>query len=194
MNFLTYATFVLFLGFAVSSCSGDDGADGVDGATGSIGTSGTNGTDGNANVTTISLPYEDITWTTGLFLGRTSNVFTLSESAVTQDIIDHGTVLGYAKLYDLWYPLPFTWENSAGSERQHITHTYSLNNITLYAYKTSGVLNPSVVSEFRFMLITDNTVTGRSSSIENIINELAVANVDVNDYYAVCAYYGINPE
>ena len=64
----------------------------------------------------------------------------------------------------------------------------------LFAYRTSGVLNPGSVLEYRFMLITDNTVTsGRISSDESVQDRLNDAGVDINNYFEVCHYFGIDP-
>jgi len=124
-------------------------------------------------------------------LGRTSNVFTLDTAAVTQDIIDHGTVLAYCNLYDSWYALPFSWESTGGTEREYVFHTYSLNTIKLYAYQTTGVLDPSAITEYRFLLITDNTVNKSESGEQNILKQLENAGVDINNYYQVMDYYGL---
>ncbi len=185
----------LFLIVGLISCegpAGPAGAAGTDGVDGVDGVDGTDGVDGNANVTVISLMETDITWTAGNFLGRTANVFSFTESAVNQDIIDHGTVLGYCFLNPNWYALPFTWENSGGTSRQYVFHTYQLNTISLYAYQTAGVLDPNSISEYRFLLITDNTVTKRASTGQIVLEKLKNAGVDVNDYYSVMDYFGLN--
>lgn len=190
IKILTYVVFALFLGLVTSSC-------GSDGAEGPAGSAGTNGTDGNANVSIISLSTSDITWTTGSFLGTAANTFTLTDNRVNSDIIDYGAVLGYSRINDEWYALPFTWSSNTSS--QYIFHTYALDTITLYAYSTDGVLNPSALEEYRFMLITDNTVTATSSARpaktkQKIQDELKAAGVDINDYYAVMDYYGLDTE
>jgi hypothetical protein len=171
---------------------GADGQDGTDGINGTDGADGADGADGNANVTIVSLMYGDITWTAGTYLGRTANTYSLTESAVNQDIIDHGTVLGYCFLNPNWYPLPFIWENSAGTSRQYTLHGYSLNTITLFSYQTSGVLSPNAISEFRFLIITDNTITKSASSGQEILDKLERAGVDVNDYYEVMDYFELD--
>jgi hypothetical protein len=190
---LTLTTLLLY------SCTkegpaGPAGTNGTNGKDGTNGTNGTNGKNGNANVTVISLLKADITWTAGTYLGRAANTFALTNTAVNANIIDHGTVLGYGKLTSGWYPMPFYWETSDGTSRQCVTFTYALNNITLWSWQTSGVLNPSATSEFRFLLITDNTVTpskGASVSSEILYN-LSKAGVDVNNYYAVMDYFGLD--
>jgi hypothetical protein len=194
-NLMFAAFFFIAAGFI--SCEGDKGdtgpagADGVDGIDGVDGTDGTDGADGNANVIIISLLEEDITWTAGSYLGRTSNVFTLDTTAVTQDIVDHGTVLGFCTINPTWYALPFTWENAAGTSRQYVFHTYALDMINLYAYQTSGVLFPGAITEYRFLLITDNTVLTKSSSGKNVLSRMEQAGVDVTNYYEVMDYFGL---
>jgi len=174
--------------------AGPTGLTGATGSAGSNGTNGTNGTNGNANVITISLLTADITWTAGSFFGRTANTYALTNTGVNSDIIDHGTVLGYYRTSSTWSPLPFYWENNAGTSRQSVVFTYALNTITLWAWATSGALIPSVLSEYRFLLITDNTVTpakGVSASSE-ILDKFKKAGVDVNDYYEVMDYFGLD--
>lgn len=193
---LIFAVF-FFVAAGLVSCEGDTGpagpagANGIDGVDGVDGTDGTDGADGNANVTIISLLEEDITWTAGSYLGRTANVFTFDTTAVTQDIVDHGTVLAFCMINPVWYALPFTWENSAGTSRQYVFHTYLLDAINLYAYQTSGVLDPGAISEYRFLLITDNTVLTKSSSGKNILSRMEQAGVDVTNYYEVMDYFGL---
>lgn len=184
LKFKYLAGLFLIVGlFACEGPSGDDGIDGVDGV---------DGTNGNANVTTVSLLLADITWTEGLYLGRTTNVFNLTESAVTQDVIDHGTVLGYAFTLSRWWALPFSWENSTGTSTDYVLHSYALNTISLYAYDTAGVLNPNALSEYRFLIITDNTVTKSTSLKAPILDKLKNAGVDVNNYYEVADYFGLD--
>jgi len=179
--------------FACEGPEGPQGPVGPTGATGPQGPAGADGEDGNANVVTISLLGADITWTVGDYLGRLANVYSLTDNAVNQDIIDHGTVLGYFYIdfFETWYPMPFIWENEAGTIKQYVLFTYSLNTITLYAFQSSGVLDPGL-TEYRFLLITDNTVTAKGESSDKaIIEKLTKAGVDVNDYYSVMDYFGL---
>jgi hypothetical protein len=172
---------------------GDTGATGADGADGADGATGADGQNGNANVKTINLLSTDITWTEGDYLGRVANTFTLTNDAVNADIIDHGVVLGYCKLA-VWYQLPFTWESNDGSSREYVLHNYELNKITLIAYETNGVLSPDAITEYRFLLITDNTITGGkgASSDKDILSKLFKNGVDVSNYYEVMDYFGLD--
>jgi len=189
----------LFLIVGLFACEGPPGADGADGADGTDGIAGTAGTDGadgadgadgNANMTIVSLLSSDITWTAGSYLGRDANIFDLTENSVNQDIIDHGTVLGFCYLSSKWWGLPFIWEGNGGTSTQHVLHSYALNTISLYAYNTAGVFNPGGITEYRFLLITDNTVT--KSSGGDILDKLSNAGVDVNNYYELMDYFDLD--
>lgn len=194
----------LFIMTAVAglfACEGPDGPMGPTGPKGDtgpigpIGQTGPAGKDGNANVTIISLLSKDITWLEGEYLRRPASFYSIEDAPVNDNIVDHGLVLGYCSIYDNWHLLPLTWENSDGTERQYILHSYSLNTITLYAYQTSGVMEPDplVITEYRFMLITDKTVTGTkgTSAEKNILIKLEKAGVNVNNYHEVLDYFGL---
>ncbi|HQG76640.1 MAG TPA: collagen-like protein [Bacteroidales bacterium] len=183
------------------ACEGPDGPMGPTGPKGDtgpigpIGQTGPAGKDGNANVTVVSLLSKDITWLEGEYLRRPANFYSIEDAPVDDDIIDHGVVLGYCSVYDNWQILPLTWENSDGTERQYILHSYSPNTITLYAYQTSGVMEPDplVITEYRFMLITDKTVTGTKGvpAEKNILMKLEKAGVNINNYHEVLDYFGL---
>jgi hypothetical protein len=180
--------------------AGPQGPQGPQGETGPVGPQGPQGPqgpagqDGNSNVIIIGFAREDVTWTEGSYLGRTANVFDYNDEAITQDIVDHGLVLGFIRLGTFWYNLPFYWENNAGTNRQHITFVYSLNLIRLFAYQTTGLLNPGAVVEYRFLLITDNTVmTPSTTSAGNILSRLEAAGVDVARYEEVMNHFGLDP-
>lgn len=169
---------------------GPTGPQGQQGPQGEVGPQGPQGEAGNANVVSISIDDADVTWTAGTYLGRTSNVFTYTDEAIDQDIIDHGTVIGYLLLFEEWYLMPLIWENTAGTSRQYIIYTYNLNTINLYAYQTSGVLTPGT-TEYRFLLITDNTVMGKTSSGGDVLSKLKSAGIDINNYYEVMDHFGL---
>ena len=203
---MSLAIMLAFIGFA--SCEGPEGPEGPAGPTGATGQTGPagpqgpagedgeDGVDGNANVTVISLPASEITWTEAIYLGRSANIYSLINNAINQDILDHGTILGYCKISeapDIWTPLPFFNESNDGLNRMYIQFDYSLNKITLMAYQTSGAFDPTgYFMEYRFMLITDNTITGAKGTVsEDIIERLQKAGVDVNNYSEVAKYFGI---
>jgi hypothetical protein len=176
--------------------AGQKGDTGPAGPAGPTGQTGQAGKDGNANVTVISLLGEDVTWLEGEYLRRPASFYSLEDEAVNEDIIDHGIVLGYCNILGNWYVMPLTWEDEDGGERQYVLHTYSLNTITLFAYQTSGFmeLDADVFLEYRFMLITDNTVLGKKglSAKDNILMKLKDDGVDINNYNEVADYFGLN--
>ena len=95
---------------------------------------------------------------------------------------------------DTWYPLPFTWDKES-SLWQRVTFTYKLNEIKLYAYQASGGLIPGGIANWKFILITDNTVARSpgSDAASAIESQLASAGVDIDNYLDVCAYYNLKP-
>ena len=169
---------------------GDTGATGV---AGPAGQTGENGQNGNANVQIINLPSTSITWIEGEYLGRIANVFSFTDDRINEDIINHGTVLGYCYLLEEWRSLPIIWEDVDGILRQYVLHTYSPNTITLYAFQTGDVLDPGEITEYRFMLITDNTIMGTKGekSGNTILEKLSLAGVDPDNYYQVMKYFGL---
>ncbi len=195
---MNLAIMIAFLGFV--SCEGPEGPEGPvgpkgdkgdTGATGATGATGQDGQDGNANVTVIKLLAEDITWAEEEFLGQPSNTFILESSNVNEDIIDHGAVFGYGSIEGEWFQLPLEFELSDGSFKVNLLYTYGLNWIKLYAYSTSGAFEPAI-SEYRFLLITGNTVPGsKGASEESIKSMLIKAGVDISDLDQVMDYYGI---
>lgn len=188
---LTYLAGI-FLMMGIFSCEGPAGPAGADGTNGVDGVDGVDGLDGNANVTIVTLDAADISWTAGTFLGRATNIYSFTETAVSQDIVDHGTVLGFCYTNSQWWAMPFTWVNEGGTNFQTVFHSYALETISLHAYQTTGVLNPAAITEYRFLLITDNTVTKSAASGEVLLEKLTNAGVDVNDYYSVMDYFGLN--
>lgn len=198
---MNLAIMIAFVGFV--SCEGPEGPEGPagpkgdkgdTGVAGPAGQDGQDGQDGNANVTSINLLSSEIEWTEIEYMGRSVNSFALENDAVNEDIIDHGAVLGFCLIDTIWTNLPLTWESPAGTDRLYVLYGYSLNKITLMAYITSGVLDPSfIIDAYRFLLITDNTVAGSKgkSAEDEIKSKLLKAGVDPENYYQVIEYLGL---
>lgn len=196
--------FILALGGLVA-CEGPEGPEGPagqkgdkgdQGVAGPQGPAGQNGKDGNANVTTISILASEIEWEEDNYFGRTANVYFVENANITEDIINHGTVLGYCKVSempDIWSALPFIRESNDGSNRMYVQFDYWLNYITLVAYQTTGFFDPAdYIMEYRFMLITDNTITNaKGKNSEELLARLYKAGIDVNNYYEVINYFGL---
>ena len=95
MKFLTFSMMVLAL--VLTSCSAEDGVDGTNGAigaTGPAGSDGADGQDGNANVI-YSNWFQPSAWTGG---GTAFAFFDKTAVGLTQEVMDQGAVLAYAKL------------------------------------------------------------------------------------------------
>ena len=193
IKFLTYATFILFLGFAASTCSGDDGADG---ATGPAGVAGTNGTDGNANVQTYV--FNNPVWSTS------NSYLRLSIGSLSTSVGNGDAILGYvnqAAIANI-FSVPGTVITPNGNKQYGVSYVSS--NYDIISYDPDGSRTATAdlpaMTWVKVIIIgstgtTDTDGNGRVASTQQVVyNELESAGVDVNDYYAVCAYYGINPE
>lgn len=220
MKFLTYATFVLFLGFAISSCSGDDGIDGAmgsagvagtDGADGTDGTDGTNGdngadgADGNANVQTYV--YNDPIWNNNGFGMEIDMANVLSDDILENDAlmvyVKHSGVDMVANIPgNVWTP---GWRNYGVNIGNSVSTDPGIFILQITSFEMGGTptLNGNLASiDWVKVIIIESTSTtttdgngGKAANTkQTVYSELEAAGVDVNDYYAVCAYYGINPE
>ena len=181
MKFLTYATFVLFLGFAVSSCSGDDGADG---ATGPAGADGADGADGNANV--VSSDWFSVDWSTAT---GTFASYDHDTTDITTDDVHSSAILVYVRYtFDstLIYQLPMDLGTGL------IQYRVEPGTVRLWVSNETSVTFTE--ADGRYVIIKSSNSGRAADPQQAVYNELAAANVDVNDYYAVCAYYGINPQ
>lgn len=150
---------------------GEQGPPGQPGEDGQDGTDGQDGQDGNANVT--SYLFTDQTLTTGF-----NNPFEIP--AITQEIMDHGVVLGYMREtgdYG-WYGLPF----NTGTNYIHI-YTISTGLLKLNSSFSISKL------DLRFIVIEGKN--GSSGKANTIRDELKEADVDISDYYQVATYLGL---
>ena len=193
LKFLTYTVFVLFLSMSITSCKGDDGTEGPAGA---------DGQDGNANVQTIR--FQSPQWNTS-----TQTLFkqmTLQVPEITNEDINYSVILHYISFQNQHYtllPVDNHFINGVGPGFSISASPSNLSS-TIRISKTTNVALPNPTPSVDFVKIiiikpsdiTTITGNGRVSNPQQqaIYDELATANVDINNYYAVCAYYGINPE
>ena len=136
------------------SCSkpenGTNGTNGVDGKNGTSGEVGTTGPAGSANVI-----YSD--WTTVIFSGTSPNYScNIIAPAITQNILDRGTVIVFSKSSNNIYPLPYTY--SPSSSNDYILPLFKLGNVTLYA-------NVTYLTVFRYIIIPSGVPAGRGTTI-----------------------------
>ncbi len=182
MRFLSYVTFVLFLGLAISSCT-------KEGPQGPAGQNGTDGADGNANVKTFI--FNNPSWE------NSNSYMILNISELTQDVLDNDAILGYIKInFTSYYSIP-------GGTPDNFFRVYmDVGQYKIKAEDFDGNDDPTPpnLEKVKVLIIESTnttTVTGNgrpANPTQAVLEELAAANVDVNDYYAVCKYYGIDPK
>ncbi len=177
-KFLTYVIFVLFLGFAITACSGDDGDTGPAGADG---IDGQDGQDGNANVQTFV--FNNPTWS--------GSSMALAVPAITQEVLDNDQVLGYW-LAGGW------WKSTNGPYLTGIlSDTHYSGGFAIVAHEYDGSFDntPPTIEKLKILITKSSSTTSTNGNGKSsIYNELENAGIDINNYYDVCNYYGINPE
>jgi hypothetical protein len=171
IKLLTYMLFITMIGLATSSCEGEAGPAGAD---------------GNANVQTYTF---DVS-------AKNGTHWNISASQLTQDVLDNDGILVYLRRSDgSYYPIPGT---SVGDEIKVFLVSGTVQ-IMFYDRITGSSLTPSVGTYTLLKLViieSSNTTAGKMSSTSQqaVYNELENAGIDINNYYEVCNYYGINPE
>ncbi len=192
IKFLTHSVFVL-VSILMLSCSGDDGATG---ATGADGTNGIDGTDGNANVETII--FENPTWQ----ITATYTVMDLSLASISINY-ENDVIIGYyidGVLTTSWIPVDSEYCCDNNYLRSYISG--SSHKFRIFAHLSDGTYDPTPPTiTVKIIVIKGNnttTIVGNGGKQLNpkqqIKNELKNAEININDYYAVCNYYGVNPE
>jgi len=170
---------------------GADGVDGVDGAQGlqgPAGVDGVNGVDGNANVLTVK-------YNAPTFGGTTT--MALNAPDITTEVYNSGVVLAYIEYGGVYYSIPGITP-FFGTKTQYAIGSYKItatNKDTGVNMVVAAAEDPDYV---KLVLITSTktkTVANNGRSDGNaqqvILNDLQSAGIDINDYLAVCEYYGI---
>lgn len=208
-NLKTKITAVKFLAILILvtlsfSCSPEDGKDGEDGIQGEQGINGVNGEDGedsvdgedgedgddgNANVQNFIV---DISSESGIFMN-------IRIPEITDEVRDNDLVLGYYTTGNglTQYPMPGLGHEAFFETRVSISSGFYV--ISFYNPDRSGDrfdlgMNNVTINTVRVLIIkstSSTTVASKTTSKEAVLNELNNADVDINDYYAVCDYYGI---
>lgn len=181
MKFLTFSMMVLAL--VLTSCSAEDGVDGTNGAigaTGPAGSDGADGQDGNANVI-YSNWFQPSAWTGG---GTAFAFFDKTAVGLTQEVMDQGAVLAYAKLSGDGTnvrSLPADTGNGLFLWNYLIT---SVENIRFTVTRTDGTsnVNPGTTNQFRYVIIPGNTLASKGLTINNLKK---MSYVQVMDYFGL---------
>jgi len=193
-----YVLLVLIMALAFS-CSPEDGADGINGI---------DGVDSNVNVTTYF--FNEPQWGSNGFM-RLDMTNILTTEVVTNDVIlvyvrsnftnservfqIPGWVHGQYPDFQTQMITPYFTDSVGGAgafqnpESVYIS-SRTIDNVTVQTAKLIPLSWIKVI-----IIESANTINGISnkdiSPKDNILNELKISGINVNDYHAVCEYYGI---
>ncbi len=198
--------YLLILTMIFISCS-EDGAIGPKGTDGS---NGIDGVDGNANVTTYL--FNEPEWGFGGSM-RLDMTGVLTTEVLTNDVIlvyvrrnftnservfqIPGWVHGAFPDFPTQMITPYFTDSEGGAGAFQIPESVYVISRTI---DDVGVPVAELIplSWIKVIIIkSSSTINGRSnkdiSPKDSVLNELKIAGVNVNDYHAVCKYYGIVP-
>lgn len=199
LKLLSFAIMSVVLSLGIMGCKKEAGPTGPAGA---------NGQDGNADVKTLIFNNPD--WSSGTSRMDLNTSFT--DEQITNDVILTYIQLSTSSNYMMSVP---------GNNGSFYFHTYFFNSTTgtpslagdcrLFCSDLFGVLTPNVslpqVNFVKFIVIKSSGTSYESGNgmiqngngmiqngKETILSDLQKANVDVNNYEEVCAYYGVVAE
>ena len=166
------------------SCKGPQGPEGPQGP------QGPQGPAGNANV--ISSGWITPSWVSGSYYSASAYKYDWSVSDLTQSIYDSGVILVYWKNWsgDV-YLLPYT-----SNSQWVFMFTAKVGTITLWYYYIDGSSpssEPASSYKFRYVLIPQGTSSRPAGDINALRQDLARQGVDIDNYYQVCDYFGLQP-
>ena len=190
-NFVSHLFVLLMLVAAVTiSCKGPQGPEGPQGPAGPQGPQGPQGPAGNANV--ISSAWITPSWVSGSYYAASAYKYDWSVSDLTQSVYDSGVILVYWKNWrgDV-YLLPYT-----DYGQWVFMFTAKVGSITLWYYYIDGSSPssaPASSNKFRYVLIPQGTSSRPAGDINALRQDLARQGVDIDNYYQVCDYFGLQP-
>jgi len=202
MKLLGYVLFSLLIGIAMVSCegpmgpAGTAGADGIDGVDG---TDGIDGLDGNANVQTYV--FNNPEWQYSFYM----NLYLtgIIDSTVMADDV----ILCYVQFtmyINSVYPVPGNMPN----DQYYRSYASESGTYTIISYENDGTATPTAslkpLNWVKIVIISSSNVTsydGNSvspsksgvSKKELLLEQIKEAGVDLDDYYDVCNYFGLQP-
>ena len=174
---LKYVFFLIVIAGFVS-CKGEIGP------VGPAGVDGTDGEDGNANV--ISSDWISPTWGGAMPIHYGHYKYLTDD--ISQEIINTGVILSYFDLLGDASKVVF----------MPYTNVYlTIYNYTLYVgeiewwFYSQMAITPSTVARFRYVIIPSSGNKSADSK-HAIYDELENAGIDINNYYEVMDYYGLD--
>lgn len=159
--------FLLILLSFGASCTGDDGEIGPTGATGA------DGADGSSAIIVKTFETDEGTyldWESGVYLGSSASVYSISDSDITEDVLEKSFILVYFQFSgdDVWYPMLANYVSSGGVN-EVITYTYSLGNLSIYAFSNTGIIEPDVTA-IKYFIVSGSTIMEKNNvSYEEVI-------------------------
>jgi hypothetical protein len=193
MNKTKYVVMALMVLIAFScSKDGEDGSDGAigpKGEQGEQGPAGDNGEDGNANVNTYVYNLSS----------ESGSSIPVDLPDLTQSVIDNDLIIGYLQNgagSGTYYPVPASvWPNGTGGFYD-IAVDIAVGKYWVHFYQvgTQTFMDVSSVELGKLKIViaeSTNTTTGKSGK-ESIRESLKSAGVDINDYFAVMDFFGLD--
>ncbi len=193
MNKTKYVVMALMVLIAFS-CSkdgedGSDGANGPKGDQGEQGPAGDNGEDGNANVNTYVYDLSS----------ESGSSIPVDLPELTQDVIDNNLIIGYLQNgagSGTYYPVPASvWPNGTGGFYD-IAVDIAVGKYWVHFYQVGTQTFMDVTSvelgKLKIVIAESTNTTTDKSGKESIRESLKSAGVDINDYYAVMDYFGLD--
>ena len=180
---------------AFASCKGEigpAGPAGADGADGTDGIAGTDGTDGNANVQTYI--YNNPAW------GISSGMNIDMTDILTDTVISTDAILTYVKHtgYGSIYSIPGSVWN--GNYRDYAVFL-NTNDLQIVSLEMDGGFTSNAnlwaVDWVKVVIIESTNTTIIDAGTKSLNNKQAIyyeldkAGVDINNYYQVMDYYGL---
>lgn len=156
----------------IESATGDKGEDGINGA---------DGQDGNANIIASE-------WIPSQFPeGTAFTYFLVDDDRITNELVAEAAILAYGlDTTGAVAPLPVSSNNESYS---YVLYPQFLQ-IGFFAKSVDGTNETfDILSAFRYVIIP-STITAKSNDID-ILAQFKKAGVDINNYYAVMDYLGL---
>ncbi|MCK0136572.1 collagen-like protein [Arenibacter sp. S6351L] len=166
----------------IQGATGANGEVGEDGEDGQDGIDGVDGQDGNANIIASE-------WISSQFPeGTAFTYFLVDDDRITNELVAEAAILAYGlDTTGAVAPLPVSSNNESYS---YVLYPQFLQ-IGFFAKSVDGTNETfDILSAFRYVIIP-TTMTGKTSGT-NIHSILKNAGIDINDYYAVMDYLGLD--
>lgn len=178
-NFLPCLIWGVMLNVLLVSCekegppgpAGSQGDQGEEGPKGDEGDPGEKGDPGTANVLYSDwISFDVSVWEKVTEFSRETQVYGISEDAVTQEILDQGLVFVYVRFggAPAPRPLPFVGYITTTTKDQYLWHRLSIGAISIIFHNLNDNTDPGKFgssNEYRYIIVPGGTpLNGRSSA------------------------------